>query len=832
MKIPAQPRFLFAARIACVLACSSLAFGADWINTGTTDWNTGANWTGGAVPNGVNAVIQTNTGTIATISSTISATPVDIQIGIFGGNGRLDHTAGTAQTGGGNWMFIGWAGTGVYNLANTAGTGGSLTNFGTGSGSMTVNGNLQMGDPFGTGGGTATVNMNTSGTFTATGDLNVGRGGATATVNLDAGTMNGNYVNIGLEAGTIGTVNQSGGTFSSNNLIQLSGNATSTGNYNLTGGTVTAGGEIWTGAYGASTFTQSGGTVNSGQWFVLSRFNGANGTYNMSGGTVNANTVGGNVAIVSEGGTGHLNVSGGTFSTPNNILVAEGYGGSGTGTLTVSGTGSVTAGNELRLALTAGTTGTVNLNGGTLQADNVANGGAGSGTFNFNGGSLKAAQNDGNFVANLTRANVRNGGAVIDSNGFDVTIAQALLHSNIGGDNATDGGLTKNGAGTLTMSAQHTFTGAVTVNAGTLYANAGNGPTDRSFSYTSGITVNNGGTLRASVNSLFGWDGSQAKPITIHAGGTAIAESDDQNVGLVTLNGGTLASSGAIGDWGSWNFGRATDKKLLVTDDSTVSALEVGFHNGATIEVASGKNLNFTGTLTDSNDGASAVIKTSTGTLTLASANTYTAGTTVSAGTLNATNTTGSATGTGNVTIASGATLAGTGIVTTGTNNYVYVNGTLQVGNSTLGSPVASSFELNTSGTGSTVMGVGSSIYFDLFTRGGDLTASTTAADYIKLFGTLDPTLGGTLFLSNPNSLSGFANGDMWRLFDLTGGGSISDGFDLDYSSLSLDGSLTGSFDRTSGIFSISTAMVPEPSRALLLMGGIFSAILRRRRRC
>ena len=42
--------------------------------------------------------------------------------------------------------------------------------------------------------------------------------------------------------------------------------------------------------------------------------------------------------------------------------------------------------------------------------------------------------------------NVRNGGAIIDSNGHNISVKSALTHSNIGGDNAADGGLTKNGA--------------------------------------------------------------------------------------------------------------------------------------------------------------------------------------------------------------------------------------------------------------------------------------------------------------------------------------------------------------------------------------------------
>jgi autotransporter-associated beta strand protein len=62
--------------------------------------------------------------------------------------------------------------------------------------------------------------------------------------------------------------------------------------------------------------------------------------------------------------------------------------------------------------------------------------------------------------------------------------------------------------------------------------------------------------------------------------------------------------------------------------------------------------------------GAGQLVKTTTGPLTLAGANTYTGGTALSTGILLANNTAGSATGTGPVTIDSGATLGGKGKIT------------------------------------------------------------------------------------------------------------------------------------------------------------------------
>gem|GEM_PF-2547378 len=92
----------------------------------------------------------------------------------------------------------------------------------------------------------------------------------------------------------------------------------------------------------------------------------------------------------------------------------------------------------------------------------------GIGVFNFQGGNLMARLSTATFFQGLTTANVRgtlvaNSGAVVNTNGFNVTIAQPLVHSTIGGDAATDGGLTKTGLGTLTLSGASTYTRATNI---------------------------------------------------------------------------------------------------------------------------------------------------------------------------------------------------------------------------------------------------------------------------------------------------------------------------------------------------------------------------------
>jgi autotransporter-associated beta strand protein len=273
------------------------------------------------------------------------------------------------------------------------------------------------------------------------------------------------------------------------------------------------------------------------------------------------------------------------------------------------------------------------------------------GEIAINGGTLAVSGagrlNNGDHHMSL----VNNGTLLVDTS----------ANQSIGGVISGSGSLLKSNSGTTTLSAANTFTGSVTVNGGTLYTNrTANSAANEAFSYVSGITVNSGGTLKAGLNSLFGYNGSNEHPITVNAGGALATDSlGDVGVGLVTLNGGTLASGGANPNNGTWRFDAANDK-LSVTGDSTASAVNVRFANGGSIDVAGGKNLNFTGSITNTtNLGASTVIKTGTGTLTLAGANTYTGTTALDAGTSLVNGSLGNTA----VTVASAATLGGTGTI-------------------------------------------------------------------------------------------------------------------------------------------------------------------------
>ena len=347
-------------------------------------------------------------------------------------------SAGVTKTGGGTLALNGTntLGGGLTVSNGTVNILGGATAFGSGTstiGYLTGSGNLTLtGGGLGLGGELRVGGSDQNGAqYAAAGAVTV----ANATLSVGALTVaRGNYLDNAI-SGTV-TVN-SGGTLISTNdaIIQFAG--TGRGKLVLNGGNFIVG-------------------PNSTKWLMVGFYDSGAGELDITNGTLflenstslklcrNGNTggnvvnhIGGNVTFYSDAG------------------------------VTVGGGGNL----DLNYSGGALSTNTYNLNGGTLTVPQiVASSASAVRIFNFNGGTLKPAAAGASFFASgvASSANVRNLGAKIDTAGLNVTIGQALQHSAIAGDSATDGGLTKNGAGTLTLGAANAYTGPTAINGGTL----------------------------------------------------------------------------------------------------------------------------------------------------------------------------------------------------------------------------------------------------------------------------------------------------------------------------------------------------------------------------
>ncbi|HTL73654.1 MAG TPA: autotransporter-associated beta strand repeat-containing protein [bacterium] len=243
-------------------------------------------------------------------------------------------------------------------------------------------------------------------------------------------------------------------------------------------------------------------------------------------------------------GTGSANVSNGTltFGGTNDVKLGGDLqlATTGNGTLTISG-GQCSINSAIpRLILgeNTGASGVLNLYGGTLLSAGTILGGAGTSAAIFSGGTLKAGANNNNWVTNLSSALVSTNGLIVDDGGFAVTMNQALLHDSalVG----ADGGLTKNGNGTLYLNGVNTYTGSTAVTAGAL---GGVGTIAGNVTVNSGAAIapGNGGVGTLTVNGSLTLIGNLVVNVdTSHAPSNSIVlvsgALSSSGTGTVTVN--------------------------------------------------------------------------------------------------------------------------------------------------------------------------------------------------------------------------------------------------------------------------------------------------------
>ncbi len=322
-----------------------------------------------------------------------------------------------------------------------------------------------------------------------------------------------------------------------------------------------------------------------------------------------------------------------------------------------------------------------------------------TGATTINGGTL--ALTGGGSIANSSGVNVANAAGTFDisgtTSGASITTLSGVAGSSVtlgaktltlsnasttygGVISGTNGALTLS-AGTQTLTGINTYTGATTINGGTLALTGGG-----SVANSSGVNVANaagifdisGTTSGASITTLSGVAGSSvalgAKTLTLSNASTTYNGVINGTNGALTLSAGaqTLTGTNTYSGGTTINAGTLTvgNNSALGTGDVTMAAgTTLAFSGNHTISnnfgltgdptffVDTGNTDTISGLISDTAPGANAgvVEKTGTGTLILSGANTYSGGTIVNTGTLAAGSTT--AFGTGRVSVATGATL-------------------------------------------------------------------------------------------------------------------------------------------------------------------------------
>ncbi|EBV1478675.1 AIDA autotransporter-like protein ShdA [Salmonella enterica subsp. enterica serovar Cerro] len=357
-------------------------------------------------------------------------------------------------------------------------------------------------------------------------------------------------------------------------------------------------------------------------------------------------------------------------------------------------------------------------------------------------GTFNLTNADGSFAVNTVLENV------------DATLDPA---SSTGWDGTS---LIKQGAGTLILNAENTYTGGTTISGGTLVATSVEALGTGDVTDDATLELNTGGDF---INNI---------------GGTGrVEKSGDQTLTLSGANsytGGTLISSGTL---------VASNVEALGTGDVT---------DDATLELNTG------GTFDNAIGGSGNVVKSGADTLTLSGSNSYTGGTTISGGTLVASNV--EALGTGDVT--NNATLelntggdfinniGGTGrveksgddtLTLSGSNTYTggtLINGGTLVAsnvealgtgdvtnNATLELNTGGDFTNNISGSGQVVKSGDDTLTLsgaNSYTGGTTISGGTLVATNVEALGSGDVTNNAVLELNTggtfDNAISGSGN--------------------------------------------------------------------------
>ncbi len=792
--------------------------GFDWCSAGTlTLTNCGSTFCGGVdVRSGVLLVGGSSRSVEDSFTGPLGTGTVTLEDGTTLGVAPLSGPITLA-----NQIVLG----GVDPTIDTTNGNLTLTGYVTGYGALTVAGTHTL---------TLTGSDDYSGgtTINACATLQIGSGGTCGSIIgdvLDCGILAFNRCDsitfCGVVSGS-GSVSVYGG---SNSFVTLTATNTYTGGTNIFGGFVVIGNGGTNGSIvGVVTFH---GTTDLG---------GGDLQFNRSDSTSSPYVFAGNIS-----GSGRVSLFGG-------------------GAVTLSGANSYTGGTYIR--------------NGTLADYSGGNFSPGSDVFIHGSSALQVNNNETvGGLEDYTEGEVTTSGTVAVASGATLTVSTNGTSLFSGVISGTGGRLAKTGTGTLSLDGANTFTGGVALNCGTLYIGNTSGLGTGTLTAASGTTFGIGGPLTL-ANAIVLTSGT----VNLDIDGNTTLSGAISGSGILNLLSGTngLSISNNNGSWfgglnvagsgpvslaqnalGTGTLSFASGNSATVTFSGlapSIGGLSGGSGGEPTVSLASGATLivNQSGTSSyyGGISGSASVVKTGTGTLTLAGPSSYTGGTTITNGTL--VYGANGAFGTGSVTLNGGELAFGPGTPTL-SNPLIFSAPVTLSGNGTIGTLITAGSGVtlspgNSPGTLSFSAGL-------VLAGGGTLTFQVQDAngsagngyDLLAVSGSLlnITATSGSRFTIDLTSLNGSGNAGAvsnfnsssaynWTFVTSSSGisGFNANDFTIDVSSFSnsLNGGTFAVTDSGSLLaLQFTPGAVPEPSTWVMLAMGVVTLplALRRRRR-
>jgi autotransporter-associated beta strand protein/T5SS/PEP-CTERM-associated repeat protein len=505
------------------------------------------------VQNGASATMSVSgsyLGTTATGNGMITVSGANSSLAYLGVVGSLG-TGGININNGASANF-----TGAVTVSQNANSTGTVSVGTSGNGTLTLGGALTVGNGLGTNGN---LNVNFGSTLGANAGVTINAGGAatlngTWNQNVGSVTVNGGVLNLnngtltatasgqGISVSNAGTVNVNGGSATVLNMTR-----SGSGTLNTTNGSLTV-----TGTFNNGNTTQfiDGNTASASPQLILDAgattsalsdvFVGVarRGTVTVQNGstlTTNDLQVG-----VSSGSNGSVVISGPNSKAQLSLNFNSYIGVSGAGSLAISNGGTLnTNGGTLYVAFNSGSTGSIDVNGGTLAAPGalatIGGGGAASLLIRGNG----SVTQTGSSVAYLGYGTGSTGTAIVSSGSWTVSTMDVGLFGGTGTLTIQAGGVVTNtGSGYIGVVGYAGGNGTVNINGGTWTASGGFQIGDTNGQAGTGIVhVNQGGSL--SANGAFN--------IALYPGGTLDIAGGAVTAPGITASGGRVTwSSGAL----------------------------------------------------------------------------------------------------------------------------------------------------------------------------------------------------------------------------------------------------------------------------------------------